>query len=532
VDDPATTKQMLERYLALTRAEPSGTALLTPDVVWHVPGASQVGGDLEGPDAVLGYFRRLRDLSDGSYRVDARDGDLTLDGDRGQVWQRARAAREDVGRLDDDECVRFRVAGGQVCEAWLSVGDEAGHDRFWGYAARGALSAADQDVLAAAIRSGTAGDTASVGAIARTVLLIVAVGAILLGAYQGLRHWRPPVSLSLSSEGTTVRQINASGTGQPVSWRLDSAYVRELQVIGPESAPVEIDLPVDPGRCEQVAADLGASCSAGAVVANSPISLAWDAPEKLAMVTASGADARSSALSLSIAQPSTNASGSSATTSAAATAPTASVTAAATGAGSVDLTVSATAPADPQRWCFDFPLASTNLVIQLGNRRSGEAFADQPSPIACGTGLRLVVGATGSAHQPPALRLQGAASLRLHVDSAHADIQGATGQIHLGNAGAQVVSSATELVARAEGPRAITAAIDVQADRQTVSLSSRSVTSAVIDSGDLVTSVWDRQQSIVLPVFLALASALVPLVLGSLQSGVSLITHRHRHAKR
>ena len=74
------------------------------------------------------------------------------------------------------------------------------------------------------------------------------------------------------------------------------------------------------------------------------------------------------------------------------------------------------------------------------------------------------------------------------------------------------------------GTRAIVDAIDAgDADR-----AADACVGLLTDQGNLVSSVWDRQQAIVLPVFLALATAIVPLLIAALQSLVSLITDKHR----
>lgn len=43
--------------------------LLSPDVVQHVPGTSEVAGSHKGIDAVLGYYGRLAELTDGTFRA-------------------------------------------------------------------------------------------------------------------------------------------------------------------------------------------------------------------------------------------------------------------------------------------------------------------------------------------------------------------------------------------------------------------------------------------------------------------------------
>src|ERR1700680_2341919 len=47
-------------------------AMLTDDVVWHVPGQSAIAGDYRGRDEVLRYFARRRTLANATFRIDVR----------------------------------------------------------------------------------------------------------------------------------------------------------------------------------------------------------------------------------------------------------------------------------------------------------------------------------------------------------------------------------------------------------------------------------------------------------------------------
>jgi uncharacterized protein len=524
---------MAARYQALTRADSTGSDLLSADVIWHVPGSSQVAGDYAGPEQVLAYFRKLLSLSNGSHHVTLED--VTEGADRAVVWQRSQASR-DGWQLDDDQCVRLRLAHGRIREAWLSPGDPRCHDEFWGTGVRPMFSPTDEETLASAIRKGTAVETTSLAAIAKTVVIAGAIAILLLGGYRVLQHWRPPVALALTSDQTAVRQLNLSGAGHPMSWQLDSAYVHSVQVTGPETAAIEIDLPIDESQCQRVADQLGSTCAGGAVVQGSPLTLTWATAEKLALLQPAGRDERSSALAVTVVQPAAGAAvatGSQTTpttptTPAAPASPAAPTTPAAANLSTPEVTLAALPPTDQQRWCFDFPLSATQLSIQRGAKEAVETFTGTTAPIPCGTGLRLLIGVAGTAHQPPALTLAGIASLRLHAHSPRADVQGVAGQLRLGGAGSHVLGSPTELVVATKSGQPLLSVLEIQAGRQTLALTSGGATAVDTDQGNLVSSVWDRQQTIVLPVFLALATAIVPLLIAALQSLVSLITDKHR----
>src|SRR5918994_1129051 len=47
--------------------------LLDPDIVWHVPGESPIAGCYEGPEEVIAYMLRRRDLADGTFGMRRRE---------------------------------------------------------------------------------------------------------------------------------------------------------------------------------------------------------------------------------------------------------------------------------------------------------------------------------------------------------------------------------------------------------------------------------------------------------------------------
>jgi acyl-CoA thioesterase FadM/ketosteroid isomerase-like protein len=134
MDEAARTQEVVEEFLRRQRAMYAGgdaapvEELLADDVVWHVPGTSPVAGDHRGRAAVLGYFRRRRELAGGRIRVaklaeahhdealvQLADGRAVL-GAHDVTWRTAGA---------------YRVAGGRIAEAWLIPLDQRHFDRIW-----------------------------------------------------------------------------------------------------------------------------------------------------------------------------------------------------------------------------------------------------------------------------------------------------------------------------------------------------------------------------------------------------------------
>jgi ketosteroid isomerase-like protein len=127
-------KAVVDDFLARQRAMYAGgdaapvEDLLADDVVWHVPGTSPIAGDYRGRAAVIGYFRRRRELAGGAIAitkvaeahhdealVQLADGRAVIAG-REVSWRTAGV---------------YRVAGGRIAEAWLVPLDQEGFDRAW-----------------------------------------------------------------------------------------------------------------------------------------------------------------------------------------------------------------------------------------------------------------------------------------------------------------------------------------------------------------------------------------------------------------
>jgi ketosteroid isomerase-like protein len=117
---------VVERFYAVQRRFYSGadvaeelTALLTPDVCWHVPGRSAIAGDHHGHEEVLAYFAKRREISDSSFQVSGgwvledgetvvhfADGEAMIGGHR-RRWQTVGIFRIDAGRIAECRLLPF-----------------------------------------------------------------------------------------------------------------------------------------------------------------------------------------------------------------------------------------------------------------------------------------------------------------------------------------------------------------------------------------------------------------------------------------
>ena len=62
---PHPNEELIYRwFLSQARGDPEAVrALLADDVVWHVPGRNLVSKDYRGPDEVIGFLGRVRELT-------------------------------------------------------------------------------------------------------------------------------------------------------------------------------------------------------------------------------------------------------------------------------------------------------------------------------------------------------------------------------------------------------------------------------------------------------------------------------------
>jgi uncharacterized protein len=103
-------------------------ALLSDDVVWHVPGRSPIAGDYRGHDQVLGYFATRRARANTSLRVQPR---AVLADDRWAVQLADGHLERDGQRLGWRTAGVFRFADGRIAECWLLPFDQYRFDEIW-----------------------------------------------------------------------------------------------------------------------------------------------------------------------------------------------------------------------------------------------------------------------------------------------------------------------------------------------------------------------------------------------------------------
>ncbi len=104
------------------------TELFSEDVVWHVPGNSQISGEHRGRDAVFAIFARTAELSGGTFKIELHDA---LANDEHAVALATATASREGKPYDQRECTVYHVSGGKVTEFWSFPQDQRKGDEFW-----------------------------------------------------------------------------------------------------------------------------------------------------------------------------------------------------------------------------------------------------------------------------------------------------------------------------------------------------------------------------------------------------------------
>ena len=102
--------------------------LFTDDIVFHVPGNSQVSGDYRGIDEVFGFFGKLVELSGGTFKLERHA--VLADDEHGTVLSTASAQR-DGKSIQAKSADIFHFQGGKVSECWTLSTDQAALDEFY-----------------------------------------------------------------------------------------------------------------------------------------------------------------------------------------------------------------------------------------------------------------------------------------------------------------------------------------------------------------------------------------------------------------
>ncbi|MGW7453808.1 nuclear transport factor 2 family protein [Streptomyces sp. NPDC054787] len=105
------------------------STLFTADVIHHVPGNNPLSGHHKGREAVLDFYRRLAEETNGTFQADLHA--VLADG-RGHVmaFHTARGDRGDRG-IEVQQGLFFTIVGGKITDIDACTQDIDEEDTFW-----------------------------------------------------------------------------------------------------------------------------------------------------------------------------------------------------------------------------------------------------------------------------------------------------------------------------------------------------------------------------------------------------------------
>ena len=95
------------------------------DIVWHVPGRSELAGDYRGVDAVIGYFVQLFERSGGTFKAELVEcGEIKAN----LVACLVRLTWDMPAALDARSVILFQRRDGRTTEVWNFAEDQYAMD--------------------------------------------------------------------------------------------------------------------------------------------------------------------------------------------------------------------------------------------------------------------------------------------------------------------------------------------------------------------------------------------------------------------
>jgi ketosteroid isomerase-like protein len=103
-------------------------SLFAPDAVHVATGNNPLSGEYKGVDDILGYYGKLFELSDGTFRADLQS--VKVEGDT-VVATHHDSGERNGKTLDQDENLTFTISGGKFARLVEEHSDQAAYDDFW-----------------------------------------------------------------------------------------------------------------------------------------------------------------------------------------------------------------------------------------------------------------------------------------------------------------------------------------------------------------------------------------------------------------
>ena len=104
-------------------------SLFASDAVHVATGNSPVAGEYQGVDAILAYYGKLFERSDGTFTAELES--VRVEGDDTVVATHRDKGRRGDKTLDQDETLTFTISGGKFTRLVENHSDQAAYDAFW-----------------------------------------------------------------------------------------------------------------------------------------------------------------------------------------------------------------------------------------------------------------------------------------------------------------------------------------------------------------------------------------------------------------
>jgi hypothetical protein len=102
--------------------------LFGPEIRWNISGRNQISGTYTGHEEVFGFFGKLVELTDGTFKVELHD---LLASDDHVVALAKESATRNGKKLETDETHVWHLDNGKATEFWGVPKDQYQVDEFW-----------------------------------------------------------------------------------------------------------------------------------------------------------------------------------------------------------------------------------------------------------------------------------------------------------------------------------------------------------------------------------------------------------------
>jgi ketosteroid isomerase-like protein len=127
----ANVQQARRGYEAFSKGDMATVSeLMADDVVWHVGGNNSLSGDYKGKDAVFGFFGKLMELTDGTFKLEVHD--ILANDEHSAILVRT-SAQKGAKKLDSKAVhITHTNPAAKITEFWSFEENQAATDEFFG----------------------------------------------------------------------------------------------------------------------------------------------------------------------------------------------------------------------------------------------------------------------------------------------------------------------------------------------------------------------------------------------------------------